>query len=348
MHRLTSVEELEKVREKTLEEKSTIKTCITICLGTGCHAYDSQAVYETIKKEIASHGLTEEVELKPTGCHGFCEQGPIIVIYPGEICYCRVKPENVKDIIEMTVLENKIVEDLLYEDPVTGEKFSKESDIPFYKNQNRIVFGKNRFINPQDIRDYFAEGGYRSLAKVLTKMTPEQVIDEIKRANLRGRGGGGFPAGVKWEITRNAPEKKKYVIVNADEGDPGAYMDRSLLEGNPHLILEGLTIGAYAIGANKGYVYCRAEYPIAVKRLNLAISQAKEQGLLGKNIFGTDFEFDLEVRLGAGAFVCGEETALLASIEGERGEPRLRPPYPVGQTHNYQQCGDLCQYSSHY
>ena len=244
------------------------------------------------------------------------------MLYPGEICYCRVKPENVKDIIEMTVLENKIIEDLLYEDPVSGNKFEKESEIPFYKDQNRLILGKNSSINPQNINDYLAEGGYRSLAKVLTGMAPEQVIDKIKKANLRGRGGGGFPAGVKWETTRNAPEKKKYVIVNADEGDPGAYMDRSLLEGNPHLILEGLAIGAYAIGADEGFVYVRQEYPLALENLSTAIGQAEKLGLLGENILGTGFNFKVKIKRGAGAFVSGESSALVSAIEGKVGEPR--------------------------
>lgn len=322
MLRLTSVEELEKVREKILEEKNAKKTCITVCLGTGCHAYAGRAVYEQLKREITSHGLAEEIELKPTGCRGFCEQGPIVAIYPGELCYCRVKPEHVADIIETTVLGNRVIEDLLYQDPVSGQKYSKESEIPFYRHQNRIILGMNRFIDPRDIRDYLARGGYRSLAKVLTGMTPEQVIAEIKRAGLRGRGGAGFPAGQKWETARRAPADKKYVIVNADEGDPGAYMDRSLLEGNPHLILEGLAIGAYAIGADEGFVYVRQEYPLALENLTAAISQAEEYGLLGENILGTGFDFRVKVKRGAGAFVSGESSALMSAIEGRVGEPR--------------------------
>ncbi len=322
MHRLTSVEELEKIRKITLEEKSKKSSCLTVCLGTGCQAYAGQRVYETLKKEITSHNLTAEIELKATGCRGFCEQGPILVLYPGEICYCRVQPENVPDIIKTTVIENRIIEDLLYQDPVTGQRFIKESEIPFYRNQSRIILGANRFINPQDLGDYLAQGGYRALAKTLEEMTPEQVIAEIEKANLRGRGGGGFPAGLKWETTRRAPAKKKYVIVNADEGDPGAYMDRSLLEGNPHLILEGLSIGAYAIGADEGFIYLRQEYPLPLENLSIAIKQAEEYGLLGTNILGTGFNFSVKIKRGAGAFVSGESSALMSAIEGKIGEPR--------------------------
>jgi NADH:ubiquinone oxidoreductase subunit F (NADH-binding)/(2Fe-2S) ferredoxin/NAD-dependent dihydropyrimidine dehydrogenase PreA subunit len=322
LHRLTSVEELEKTREAILQVKNNKKVSITVCLGTGCHANAGRDVYERLQQEIASHGLTEEIELKPTGCRGFCEQGPIVVIYPGELCYCRVKPEHAADIIKTTVLEKKIIEELLYKDPVTGQKYGQESEIPFYRNQNRIILGANRFLNPQDIRDYLAQGGYRSLAKVLTSMAPEQVIAEIKKADLRGRGGGGFPAGLKWETTRNTPADKKYVIVNADEGDPGAYMDRSLLEGNPHLILEGLAIGAYAIGAGGGFVYVRQEYPLALENLSIAIRQAGEYGLLGTNILGTGFNFHVRIKRGAGAFVSGESSALMSAIEGKVGQPR--------------------------
>ncbi len=320
MQRLTSVQELEKTSKTILEQRK--KFCLTVCLGTGCHANAGGAVYEALKKEIILHGLTEEIELKATGCRGFCEQGPIVVIYPGEICYCRVKVKDIADIIKKTVLENTIIEELIYQDPVTGEKISRESEIPFYKNQSRIILGKNRLINPQDIRDYLAQGGYRSLAKALTGMAPEQVIAVIKKANLRGRGGGGFPAGIKWETTRRASAKKKYVVVNADEGDPGAYMDRSLLEGNPHLIIEGLSIGAYAIGADEGFIYLRQEYPLALENLSVAIKQAEECGLLGKNILGTSFNFRVTIKRGAGAFVSGESSALMSAIEGKVGEPR--------------------------
>lgn len=322
MFRLSSVGELEKLRAEILKKRDTGRPCITTCLGTGCHAYASQAVYNALAEEISSRGLAEKVDLRGTGCHGFCEQGPIVVIFPGEICYCRVQPEDAADILTLTVLENKIIDRLLYEDPVSGQKYIREAEIPFYKNQNRLILGQNRLIDPQSIEDYLAQGGYKALAKALTEMTPEDVLEEVKKANLRGRGGGGFPAGVKWETTRQAPEKEKYVIVNADEGDPGAYMDRSLLEGNPHLVLEGLILGAYAIGAAEGFVYVRQEYPLAVKNLFLAVQQAEKYGLLGANILGTGFDFNVRIKRGAGAFVSGESSALMSAIEGQVGEPR--------------------------
>lgn len=322
VHRLNSVAELEELRREIISKRDPNRPCITTCLGTGCHAYASKEVYRAFEDEITSRGLTGKVELRGTGCHGFCEQGPIVVIFPGEICYCRVKPEDVPDIISTTVLDNQVVERLLYTDPVTNEKVVKESDIPFYKYQSRIIFGPNRFIDPKSIEDYIALGGYGALAKALSKMTPDEVLEEVRKAKLRGRGGGGFPAGTKWETTRNAREKKKYVIVNADEGDPGAYMDRSLLEGNPHSVLEGLMIGAYAIGADEGFVYVRQEYPLAVENLTVAIEQAKGYGLLGENILGTGFNFTVRIQRGAGAFVSGESSALMSAIEGKVGEPR--------------------------
>jgi (2Fe-2S) ferredoxin len=320
--RLSSVGELEKLRAAILGKRDAQKPCITTCLGTGCHAYASEDVYNALAEEISSRGLADKVDLRGTGCHGFCEQGPIVVIFPGEICYCRVQPEDAADIVALTVLENKVIERLLYQDPVTGQRYEREAEIPFYKNQNRLILGQNRLIDPQNIEDYLAQGGYKALGKALTGMQPEDVLEEVKKANLRGRGGGGFPAGVKWETTRQAPEKEKYVIVNADEGDPGAYMDRSLLEGNPHLVLEGLILGAYAIGAEQGYVYVRQEYPLAVKNLTRAVQQAEEYGLLGANILGTGFNFNVKIKRGAGAFVSGESSALMAAIEGQVGEPR--------------------------
>jgi NADH:ubiquinone oxidoreductase subunit F (NADH-binding)/(2Fe-2S) ferredoxin/NAD-dependent dihydropyrimidine dehydrogenase PreA subunit len=320
--RLSSVGELEKLRAEILKKRDTGRPCITTCLGTGCHAYASQAVYNALAEEISSRGLEGKVELRGTGCHGFCEQGPIVVIFPGEICYCRVQPEDAADILTLTVLENKVIDRLLYEDPVSGQKYVREDEIPFYKNQNRLILGQNRLIDPQSIEDYLAQGGYKALAKALTELTPEDVLEEVKKANLRGRGGGGFPAGVKWETTRQAPEKEKYVIVNADEGDPGAYMDRSLLEGNPHLVLEGLILGAYAIGAAEGFVYVRQEYPLAVENLGCAVQQAEEYGLLGTDILGTGFNFSVRIKRGAGAFVSGESSALVSAIEGQVGEPR--------------------------
>ena len=269
------------------------------------------------------------MDFRRTGCHGFCEKGPIVVIYPEEICYLQVTAEDIPEITSQTLKEKKVVDRLLYVDPTTGEKATLESDIPFYKNQERLVLGFNTRIDPKSIEDYLAIGGYQALAKALFEMTPEQVIGEVKAANLRGRGGAGFPAGIKWEAARKTPGELKYVIVNCDEGDPGAYMDRSLMEGNPHSVLEGLMIGAYAIGSREGYVYIRQEYPLAVENLTIALKQAEEYGLLGNNILGSGFDFNVKVHRGAGAFVCGEETSLLRSLEGKPGEPRARPPYPA-------------------
>ena len=321
MPRLNSATDLERLRREILAHRDSNKPCVTICSGTGCHAYGSEVVYEAFVKEIRRNGLREKVDIRRTGCHGFCERGTLVVIFPQEICYLRVKPEDVPEVISTTLIENKIVDRLLYVGD-DGNKIVHESEIPFYKYQSRIVFGNNRLIDPKSIEDYIALDGYSALAKALLEMTPEQVLNEIKMSNLRGRGGGGFPAGIKWETTRNAPGEIKYVIVNADEGDPGAYMDRSLLEGNPHSMLEGLIIGAYAIGSHQGYVYVRQEYPLAVENLNIALEQAQEYGLLGANIIGSGFDFDVKVHRGAGAFVSGESSALMTAIEGRVGEPR--------------------------
>ncbi len=322
MPRINSPAELEAFRNKILSQRDPNKTCITLCSGSACHASGSREVANSFLDEIEKQGLAQQVEFRRTGCHGFCERGPIVVIHPDEICYFQIKPEDVPEIIAVTIKEKKIIDRLLYEDPATNEKIIRESEIPFYKNQGRIVFGSNGSVDPKNIDDYIAIGGYSALSKALFSMTPEQVLEEVKKANLRGRGGGGFPAGVKWEGSRNAPGDIKYVIVNADEGDPGAYMDRSLLEGNPHSVLEGLTIGAYAIGAHEGYIYVRQEYPLAVENVNVAIKQAEEYGFLGSNIMGSGFDFVVKVHRGAGAFVCGESTALMTALEGRAGEPR--------------------------
>ena len=319
--KVKSREDLENIRKDILKKRDSTKLTVTICSGTGCRAYGSVNVYDTFVAEIAKQGLGDKVTMRSTGCHGFCERGTIVVIFPEEICYLRVKPEDVPEIVSETLLNGKIIDRFLYEDE-NGQKLTHESDIPFYKLQNRIVFGNNKYVDPQNIEDYLALGGYSALSKVLSGMTPEQVIDEVKKANLRGRGGGGFSAGVKWETTRNAPGNIKYVIVNADEGDPGAYMDRSLLEGNPHSVLEGLIIGGYAIGANQGYVYVRQEYPLAVENLYVALEQAREYGFIGTDIMGSGFNFDVAVHKGAGAFVSGESSALMSAIEGNVGEPR--------------------------
>jgi NADH-quinone oxidoreductase subunit F len=322
MARIKSVAELEELKASLLSKRDPQKRWITLCSGSACHACGSKQVAARIEAEIAKQGLGGEVEIRKTGCHGFCERGPIIVIYPDEICYLQIQPEDIPEIVSQTIKEKKVIERLLYTDPGTGEKIVHESEIPFYKNQQRLIFGSNIKIDPRSIDDYLALGGYGALAKALTRMTPEQVLEEVKKSNLRGRGGGGFPAGVKWEGSRNAPGDIKYVIVNADEGDPGAYMDRSLLEGNPHSVLEGLTLGAYAIGAREGYIYVRQEYPLAVENVGVAIRQAEEYGFLGENILGSGFNFTVKVHQGAGAFVCGESSALMTALEGKAGEPR--------------------------
>ena len=322
MSRINSPAELEEFRKGILSKRDPNKPCITLCSGSACHASGSEEVAASLEEEIKKQGLSAEVDIRKTGCHGFCERGPIIVIHPEEICYFQIEPEDVPEIISQTIKEKKVVERLLYTDPGTNEKIIHESEIPFYKYQERLVFGSNGNIDPKSIDDYLAIGGYSALAKVLSGMTSEQVLEEVKKSNLRGRGGGGFPAGSKWEGSRNAPGEIKYVIVNADEGDPGAYMDRSLLEGNPHSVLEGLTIGAYAIGSHEGYIYVRQEYPLAVENVTIAIKKAEEYGFLGKNILGSGFDFTVKVHQGAGAFVCGESTALMTALEGRAGEPR--------------------------
>ncbi len=320
--RINSPEDLEKLREEILAKRDPNRLCIAICVSAGCSSLGSLQVVKSFREELEKQGLADKVDIKTTGCMGFCELGPRLAIYPKEIFYFKVKPEDVPEIVSKTILKGEVIERLLYKDPVTGETIRKLEDIPFYKHQYRLLLENNAKIDPKNIEDYIAIGGYKALAKALFQMTPEQVIEEIKKSNLRGRGGGGFPAGRKWETTRNAPGEPKYVIVNCDEGDPGAFMDRSLMEGNPHLVLEGLIIGAYAIGASQGYIYVREEYPLAVENITVAIQQAREYGLLGKNIMGSNFSFDVEVHKGAGAFVSGESSALMTAIEGRVGEPR--------------------------
>jgi len=316
--KIKSSDELERFREQILSKRDPKKPCITICSGTGCQAYGCDEVSAAFQQELKQQNLEDKVDIKRTGCHGFCERGPLVVIYPEEICYLQVKPKDAAEIISETIGKGKIVERLVYTD--NEKMIVHESDIPFYKNQERLIFGNNRKIEPKSIEDYIALGGYSALVKVL-KMKPEDVLEEIKKSNLRGRGGGGFPTGTKWESTRNAPGEPKYVIINCDEGDPGAYMNRSLMEGNPHSVLEGFIIGAYTIGAYKGYIYVREEYPLAVKNVNFALEQARNYGLLGKDILGSGFDFDVKVFRGAGAFVSGESSALIKSLEGKVGEP---------------------------
>lgn len=320
--------ELGELRGSLAKEQDPGRRVISVCGGTGCRALGSDSVFEALRGEIEAEDMRNQVSLRMTGCPGFCEKGPLMVIQPEGIFYHGVKVEDVPQIVSETLATGEIVDSLLYTDPGTNEKITYERDVPFYKQQQQLLLSMNEQIDPTSITDYIALGGYSALSKVLTGMTPEDVIDEVTRAKLRGRGGAGFPMGLKWRITRAEPGDVKYVVCNADEGDPGAFMDRAILEGNPHRVLEGILIGGYATGACKGFVYVRAEYPLAAKHLGIAIAQDREYGLLGNDILGSGFDFDVEIRLGAGAFVCGEETALMASIEGRTGEPRPRPPYP--------------------
>jgi NADH-quinone oxidoreductase subunit F len=326
---INSPAELEQLRQHILSKKHCDKARISICAGAGCLATGAGKVIDAFNAEIEKQGLGTEVNIKGTGCPGFCERGPIVVIDPEDICYLQVTPEDVPDIVAQTVKDKKVLDRLLYTDWAKNEKAIHEADIPFYKHQERNIIGNNIKIDPKCIDDYLALGGYSALTKALFHMSAQEVVEEVKKSGLRGRGGGGFPTGIKWDAARNAPGETKYVIVNADEGDPGAFMDRAVLEGNPHSILEGLIIGAYAIGAHEGYIYVRQEYPLALENVGVAIKQAREYGFLGGNILGSGFDFDIKVHRGAGAFVCGEETALLLSLEGKPGEPRARPPYPA-------------------
>ena len=302
---------------------------VLVCGGTGCTSSNSEQIIETLKAEIKNKGLEKEVNVVRTGCFGLCALGPIMIVYPEGSFYSMVKVEDIPEIVEEHLLKGRIVTRLLYQETVEEDTVKSLNETAFYAKQKRIALRNCGVINPEIIDEYIAMDGYAALGKAITEMTPQEVINEIKESGLRGRGGGGFPTGVKWSLAAGNEADQKYVCCNADEGDPGAFMDRSVLEGDPHSVLEAMAIAGYAIGASKGYIYVRAEYPIAVKRLQIAIKQAREYGLLGNNIFGTDFSFDVELRLGAGAFVCGEETALLTSIEGNRGEPRPRPPYPA-------------------
>ena len=324
MAKIKSLGELETLRKSIIGKRDPNKTVITICGGTGCRAYGAEKLIDAFQQEIEKQNLKEKVDIRATGCHGFCERGPLVVIKPADTFYQQVKVSDVPGIILDTVVKGNIIERLLFTDQKTGKKVTAENDVPFYKHQNRLVFGSNGLIDPTDIEDYLAVGGYAASGKALFNMAPEKVIEEIKKSGLRGRGGGGFPTGVKWETARRAEGSTKYVICNADEGDPGAYMDRSLLEGNPHSVLEGMIIGAFAIGSNQGYIYVRNEYPLAVRNARIAIEQAEKYGLLGKNILGSGFDFSVRINRGGGAFICGESTALMASLEGKVGEPRAK------------------------
>ena len=337
---MKTLEELKVIRDSMAGEvalrthgnaSSKYERHVLVCGGTGCTSSGSPKIIEELEKEFAEKGLKDKVQIVKTGCFGLCERGPIMIVYPEGSFYSRVKVEEIPRIVDEHLIGGNPVKEFLYEETVAGDEIKSLDDTSFYKKQHRVALRNCGVINPENINEYIGRQGYEALGKVLTTMTPEDVIQTILDSGLRGRGGGGFPTGMKWKLARNiVPDADmKYVCCNADEGDPGAFMDRSVLEGDPHVVLEAMTIAGYAIGAKQGYIYVRAEYPIAVERLNIAIKQAREAGMLGQNIFGTDFSFDIDLRLGAGAFVCGEETALMTSIEGNRGEPRPRPPFPA-------------------
>lgn len=332
---MKTIEEINQIRKEKRAEldlrvntkSDTREKHILVCHGTGCTSSKSPEILKRFR-EILKEKNIENVRVIQTGCFGLCAKGPIVIIRPEDTFYAMVKPEDCEEIIEKHIQNGEVVERLLCKD-IDGTKVQKLDELSFYKKQKRIALKNCGVINPEEIDEYIAFDGYKALERVLIEMTPEEVIETIKQSGLRGRGGAGFPTGKKWELTKNSESTQKYVVCNADEGDPGAFMDRSILEGDPHSVLEAMAIAAYAIGANQGYIYVRAEYPIAVHRFQVAIDQAREYGILGKNIFGTKFDFDVDIRLGAGAFVCGEETALLESIEGKRGQPRVKPPYPA-------------------
>lgn len=334
---IKSIENLQTVKERKqplFKQRQGYKnglglTQIMVCAGSACLSSASQAILHRLEEELEEHGLKESVLLQKTGCFGFCQRGPIVVFYPEEILYCQVKPEDAKELVETHLLSGKLVERLLYQDEIDEERIAQIKDVHFFKAQQRVVLQNSGLINPEDIEDYIAGDGYFALAEAVLNRQPAEIIDLIQKSGLRGRGGAGFPTGKKWSMTAAQEADFKYVVCNADEGDPGAFMDRSILEGNPHSVLEAMAIAAYCIGAGQGYIYVRAEYNVAVERLEIALQQAREMGLLGKSIFQTSFDFDIELRLGAGAFVCGEETALIQSTMGLRGEPRPRPPYPA-------------------
>lgn len=329
MAKINSIEDIlsiKKQAEKVAEEK---KMHLLVCGGTGCKSADADLITTNLKNAIEEAGLTDDIKVLQTGCFGFCEKGPIVKILPDNTFYTEVKPENAKEIVEEHIVKNQKLEKLLYRDQTTNEVIPDSKHMDFYKKQERIALRNCGYIDPSEIEDYIREDGYLALSKCIKEMTPMEVIQIVKDSGLRGRGGAGFPTGLKWEIATKYDAEQKYVVCNADEGDPGAFMDRSILEGDPHTIIEAMAICGYSINASKGRVYIRAEYPLAIKRLEKAIKSAREKGLLGDNILGSDFSFDIEVTLGAGAFVCGEETALLRSMEGNRGEPTTKPPFPA-------------------
>ncbi len=344
MARISSIQDLQEIKAATEprfrvredQDSTKVETApeiqVRLCRGSSCTASGAGGIAEAFEASIKRNGVEDRVKIIITGCHGLCEMGPIVIINPGDTLYTRVKPEDIEEIVENHILNGEIVESLVYHDPVTGKAIPSYSQISFYLEQKRRVLHNNGFIDPWSIEEYIARDGYQALARVLSDMKPEEVLEEIKKSGLRGRGGAGFPTATKWGFVRSAPAEEKYVVCNGDEGDPGAYMNRSVLEGNPHSVIEGMAIGAYAIGnVRQGYAYVRAEYPLAIETLSHAIAQAREYGLLGENILGTAFSFSIDIFPGAGAFVCGEETALLISIEGKRGNPRQRPPFPANK-----------------
>ena len=322
MPRINSASELEELRKSILSARDPVKPAIAICAGMDCHDISNGSLISAFEAEINNQDLKTKVDIRATGCHGYCEKGPMVVIYPEEICYMQVKPEDVPEIISQTVMGKTVIDRLVYTDPESGKSAAHLSEIPFYQNQMRHIFGHNPNIDPQSIDDYLALGGYAALSKALFKMSPEQVLEEIKNANLRGRGGGGFPAGRKWETARNASGTEKYVIVNAHEGELGAFMDRALFTGNPHIVLEGLIIGAYAVGSHRGFIYTRHDTPLLKSNIDRAVVKAEDYGFLGENILGSGFDFKVEVHLDIGIFVSGESSALMKSIEGNPPEPR--------------------------
>ena len=341
---MITINDLKKIKEETLPKvslrgdieggekiESTYRKQILLCRGTGCTSSKSDKIEERFQELLKEKGIQDEVNVVRTGCFGLCEAGPIVVVYPAGTFYSHIKVEDVDQIVEEDLINNNVIKELLYKGSIDGDKIKSISEVAFYAKQKRVSLKNCGLINPECIDEYISHDGYFALHKALTEMKPEDVIETMKKSGLKGRGGGGFPTGLKWEFTAKATGDQKYVLCNADEGDPGAFMDRSILEGDPHSVIEAMALAGYAIGSDQGYVYVRAEYPIAVKRLQIAIDEAKAKGLLGKDIFGTGFNFDMEIRLGAGAFVCGEETALIASIEGQRGMPRNKPPFPANK-----------------
>ena len=328
MEKLQSIGQLEWLRNKILARTKAKETVVHVCM-TGCRAYGAAQVMEALSEEVDDQGLSDRVEIRSTGCHGFCAKAPVIAIHPLGVQYQEVNPADAAEIVSDTIKNKQLIDRLAYSDPNTGQPVFHLNQIPFYREQLKRVLARCGRIDPTQIEHYLAEGGYEALAKALSKLSPPEVIAEVISAKLRGRGGAGFPTGHKWKFTREASGNPKYIVCNADEGDPGAFMDRAVLEGDPHAVLEGMSLGAYAIGAEYGFIYVREEYPIAIDHLTIALEQARELGLLGNNILGTGFNFDITLKKGAGAFVCGEETALMASIEGNRGMPRARPPFPA-------------------